>query len=721
MGHVPEYRVELLGVRVRGRDVVRSVEVPLTPGLNALVGLNGVGKSRLLEAVRRALTGEGTPGFTTHLLFRRTVGDPESSTEWLTPRFLESPDEDEGSATQRRRLSARIRRLYEEEVAGLLERLERLDKQRQEFISAAGFSPDVATALRQAQKGGPLVFPGFDQLVDQGLLCWVQEDSSTPVLWAAVDPSVEGTRVLLDRLSQEWSEARDRYDADYDVAQEDQGGEVFGEYPYWQFGMEFNYLPGEADPASGLLLPVPIVPIGEEPRERRPTVVGDTFDLSAAQTYVKHRLSLDLDWTSLLAGALKDQISDSDSEADTEDNELLGYLENIYTGGSWPPVALDSVSARANEIYGWLYPAPPELRCEFRPIREWLTKEPIRWQARDTGSGAWVPPQCLSRSQFRWARLAVSLAAENASDLGSYAVFDEPESGIHRLADLQLGRALRRITVNPGTTVLVATHSPLIAAEADNLIEVTRDEAGDVLASRVTEHFFDRAEQLGMLPQDVLGSARQVLLVEGPHDRQVVESLLSETLSATRTLVLPFGGVTERGQAINAGLLTRFGPRRLIIMVDGLGPEAEIRWTQASERAESGATEEARGVLDAYGKKPVEALFLRTAGHELLAAGRLGDCTVVALSAPDVLDLLRWDHFCSKRSLTELRTEFASKDRQGLSFKEWASRAYGAKYDPGRIDRALAEMDHLPTDISRLDTALREVLQPQVVGDLFES
>lgn len=709
MDHVPEYRVELLGVRVRGRDVVRAVEVPLAPGLNVLVGPNGVGKSRLLEAVRRALTGQGTDGFTTHLLFRRTLGDPESTTEWLTPRFLKSTDEGEGSASQRQLLSARIREIYEREIVDLLERL-------------AAFSPDAAAALRQTQEGGPLVGPdvGFDLLIDPGLLCWVQEDRSTPVLWAAVDPSVEGTRSLLDQLSHEWSDARDGYDAEYEVALEFQGGEVFGDYTYRRFGVEFNYAPGEADPASGLLLPVPIVPIGEETRERRPTVVGDTFDLSAAQTYVKHRLSLDLNWTSLLAGALKDQIF-SDPESDTEDDELLGYLENVYSGGSWPPVALDSVSARANEIYGWLYPAPPELRCEFRPLREWLTNEPIRWRARDTGSGAWVPLECLSRSQFRWARLAVSLAAENASDLGSYAIFDEPESGIHRLADLQLGRALRRITVNPGTTVLVATHSPLIAAEADNLIEVTRDEAGDVLASRITEQFFDRAAQLGMLPQDVLGSARQVLLVEGPHDRQVVETLLSETLSATRTLVLPFGGVTEKGQAVNAGLLARFGPRRLIIMVDGLGPEAEIRWTQASARAQSGATEEARGVLDAYGKKPVEALFLRTAGHELLSAGRLGDCTVVALSAPDVLDLLPWEHFCSKRSLSELRAEFASKNRQGLSFKAWAAGAYGAKYDPWRIDRALAELDHLPADISRLDTALREILLPQVVGDLIDS
>src|SRR3954454_3716549 len=53
---------EILGVSVFGDGpLAHGIHMPLDPGVTALYGLNGAGKTRLLRAVSRALTGVAPP------------------------------------------------------------------------------------------------------------------------------------------------------------------------------------------------------------------------------------------------------------------------------------------------------------------------------------------------------------------------------------------------------------------------------------------------------------------------------------------------------------------------------------------------------------------------------------------------------------------------------------------------------------------------------------
>lgn len=673
------------------------MEIPLAPGLNALVGLNGAGKSRLLGALGRALSGEGSPGFRSQLLLHVVDGDPDSRTSAYSPRTLVEEEAKVGDAQVPFRESyakaltqtaVRGARRLQEQILSY-PNLSEWDRARFE-----AFSPEQAVADD----------PGISSLSAASLLAWVQEGTLSPRLWAAAAvPTEEAHGQYVAGLQKAWDEAKNAYDE-----QDPYHPDGIESISYEHFGVEFPYTPGEPSPTACTHLPIPLVPL-HEPADVQTwpeVLVEDDDEWFDPSDLLKESLSSDEDWAWIMLSSFMQEVAEEDPFTDPDLVNIKTYLEAVPgVPYRWEPPRLEHWSNSATELYRMLYPQATELRCRLRPVRLWTSTERVTWEAMDAASQRWVRLERLSLSARRWARLATFLATNESTELGGYALFDEPEQGLHRAAELQLAQALQRIPRTRSTCLVTATHSPLVAAASDQLIEVIRGLRGEVQTRVIEGEFFERIEALGMLPQDALTTARQVLLVEGPHDRRVVEGLLPETLRATRTLIIPIAGVGDAGAAVNAELLVRFGPRRMIVMVDALGRNAEVAWDRAVEAASDGDLDRARAVIDDIGKRTAETKFLRTAAHELLQAGRLSDCQVVALSVPDVLDLLPPAPFVKGRSWSEIRNAYEEKPRQ-QTFKTWASRAFNARFDVERIDQAILLMDDLPDDLARLNHAL---------------
>ncbi|MBK9737921.1 MAG: hypothetical protein IPO93_00020 [Actinobacteria bacterium] len=709
-------------MRIRGDGNLRHVEVPLGPGLNALVGLNGAGKSRILRILGSALTGAGTSGVTTHLVFRLVEGDTDSRTRHLMPSAA-VPQRDEHGEMDQAVFRAFLAAQVQEALAAFLATgqgrrpsgdidpdLARLGDKSPAMKAMA----DLARAAAQAQRAtwiDPVA--AATSLEESGLLAWVQEGRQEPELWAAVDPRTESPSVrILGDLHDAWSQAEDAWDNEMSQPEQDWVPE-FPEYQH--YGSVYTFDPLGVSPALGEKLPVPVLPLGVGRSAREwPAVLTDSVDLDAVMRRTRKAIGLSLrgrhwlwHWMDEVERAVeqRDREPDGDWYVDPIDENAIQMLD-----GEWPPAVVGEMSRRATSIFGLLYPDAPVLECHLDDPAEWLMQDnPVRWKARDSHSGADVGLAQLSASQIRWARLALHLATSGVDGISGYALFDEPEAGLHRTAQLDFARGLSRITRQTQTTIIVATHSPLLAMEADNLIQVWRGSKGEVQASAISADLSDQLTALGLLPEDLLAWGAVTLVVEGIHDKWVVETVLGEVLGRTRTHVLAIGGLRHGADAVTGEMLGRFTSRPIVVLIDKSGKEAEVRWRRIVALSREGKARNAIGELNGFRGNDYESRFLRSMGHELLRAGTMERVTVVALSAPDILDLLPESAFGLHETWGELRQHFQDEGQHGEDFKAYLLRTRFVKMTGTIVHDAALALDEIPDDLIRLGQVLHAV------------
>ena len=128
-------------------------------------------------------------------------------------------------------------------------------------------------------------------------------------------------------------------------------------------------------------------------------------------------------------------------------------------------------------------------------------------------------------------------------------VFDEPETHLHPLAQEQAASWIAE-RVQTGAHVLLATHAvpfldlPLItdvkyfAVTRSQGRETTTEEvSGDVLGAVA-----ESAEALGLAPVALIQLTRAWLVVEGEHDRKILDSFYGRELRQNRIRILPLRG-----------------------------------------------------------------------------------------------------------------------------------------------------------------------------------
>ena len=183
-----------------------------------------------------------------------------------------------------------------------------------------------------------------------------------------------------------------------------------------------------------------------------------------------------------------------------------------------------------------------------------------------------------------------------AEPAAAVVIVDEPEAHLHPLAQREIAKWLVDLS-RQHAAVVVATHSPAflsIAPEHATLSALVPSESESILVSLDADLLGatrDLATALGLDLQDILLLARGFLLVEGIHDKRVLDHFFRDEFDQARIVILPIFG-TDNSRAVIESPVLRVLGRPIRAMFDHLRPEY-----LDGERDISGATKEEQTAL----------------------------------------------------------------------------------------------------------------------------
>ena len=310
-----------------------------------------------------------------------------------------------------------------------------------------------------------------------------------------------------------------------------------------------------------------------------------------------------------------------------------------------------------------------------------------------------------SAAERRW----LSLARQSMRKLTQWVVIDEPEAGLHRSAEAELANTLASVSWNRGSVVVVATHSPEFL-ELPNAHILHLD---DGHVRELTEVDREDLITLGLRPADLLTQIRVFLLVEGEHERIIFENIFREELRRAGCRVVVARGGKNMKDVFESQMIFNFTDATIISLLDNIDSNlVNAIWNDAKKIADKGKVIEAgQFIRNAIpGSKSSENVFLSQFLTLALANGQHERVQVLGLSRPDIVLYFDPSFFGIKKTWEELLALHTSSDP---SFKEWATKKYGADFSVQAIDRASKSIDVLPVEFGNLIMSVSELSYPK--------
>ncbi len=154
-------------------------------------------------------------------------------------------------------------------------------------------------------------------------------------------------------------------------------------------------------------------------------------------------------------------------------------------------------------------------------------------------------------------------------------LIDEPERHLHPIAQREAASWIANLVEQPGApSVVVATHSPAfldLPSQLAQYLGVTREEGASRAHSITTEemrHLDGFADRLGVSRADLIQLVRLVIIVEGKHDKLVVEHFFAHELARARAIVLPIRGTRNKGGIPESETLAALGVPIVVLFDD---------------------------------------------------------------------------------------------------------------------------------------------------------
>lgn len=377
----------------------------------------------------------------------------------------------------------------------------------------------------------------------------------------------------------------------------------------------------------------------------------------------------------------------------------------------------------ANDVYASLLQDAPRLQLEVRPLGRWAVEGAMHWHVAYGAYGLRkVPIAGLSRAETRWARIAVRRALD-LTGVSTALIIDEPEAALHRAAERHMARGLDGLTTL-GPQVVVATHSPeVLNAQTTGLIHVSKKD-GRTSVGQMPALGPETLEKLGLSPSDLLGLYRIFLLVEGEHDKDVIQALCGDFLEAARVKIIPVRGASHLPRTVESHVLFDLSDAHLVAVLDNVRTEEiTAAWMEAQTRYLSGDGESAieylNGEFNKYkGKKGKEEYeWIGTWLNRALQKGVAARINPWGLKARDIIEYLPVEVLVPKagKSWDELRHEHDTalpsldKTKRLHEFKVWLTYTYGADTSVSNVRRAATSMTEIPAEFKKLGYRLREI------------
>lgn len=692
--------IELIGVVLDGPEPLGHIEFEFErPGLSLLYGKNGAGKSSILRALERMFRGElGGTWRDQSLRWLPATGAGEIHLR-IWPR---SPENDRLAGPHQ------IRHALDDLVGGSTAATDPEEGASYDELAVAairlasesaleeGPAPDTALLGSETRFADAQVTEAFRQLATARLLVLrpignrrfsaflaARLDDTCPVLTTTYTDGLRQARELLDS------------DPEMDIG--------------WSSHSPVTRLLRLAgtdrvrqhvdDPASSVWRALPLAYIGDvTPTGLVPQLItGEVPDI---------------------AGLTMDELLDVGGRFDDwQDEEGYTYdaLTEVHSD-------VHAWSEAASELFEQLLLDAPPLELELPDPDDWETllgAHRPTWRALDV-SGALVELSQLSDAQQRLAHLAIGLTAPSLGSRAfggsSLALLDEPERALHRRAEEHLVNALASAPPGRARHVVCATHSPrFLAHPAARSFHVHRDDQGLVVVDALDELHDDleaQAAELGVGLPDLMQLYRVVVVVEGEHDKSVVEEVLGDELRQASALVLTAGGARQLPHALSAQLLLRFTEASVVVLVDNTSSGIVDAWSQASLRAAEGEYGAARRLLSPFrDSERVEERLLYELLTEALKLRVTSRVSVFGLEKRDIIGYLPPRALgLDADSWGPLEIEFrATRQRD---FKEFLRRR-GGSISTKSIRAAAQNLDYVPEEFLQLGSVLRMVARPR--------
>ena len=373
----------------------------------------------------------------------------------------------------------------------------------------------------------------------------------------------------------------------------------------------------------------------------------------------------------------------------------------------------DEWATRANNLLRTLIVVPPELSFHFGNAWAWMIGQ----------SPGWGDMSGLSFVQQRWSQVAIALTAQTGDT--PYLIIDEPERGLHRAAEAHMADGLRALVMNHGVRLIAATHSPeLIDTEFGQLLHL---DAPGAAPNELTRGEAAELRSFGLQPTALLSRDRGYLVVEGEHDKQILEGYFSAELRDMRVKVLAMRGAKNVLSILESELLIHATDALLMPLLDDIemGLLKDL-WAAAIAATVDGRRSDAVGVIKrgldripGKGKGAYEPFLIGT----IMLGQDLERFLPLGMSKKDVLEYLPvrkivpgadswatlWHAFSTSPAV---RANRSHNGNLGKAYKDWLRRVKHADLSPENLrhvaNSTIAAPPELKAIIALVDERLDE-------------
>lgn len=313
----------------------------------------------------------------------------------------------------------------------------------------------------------------------------------------------------------------------------------------------------------------------------------------------------------------------------------------------------------------------------------------------------WIWASSGSHAERRWLILGKKAMRQSTK----WLVIDEPESGMHRVAEAELAGVLSSPDWTSDNILVVATHSPeFLNLPNINICHIVKGSTYS-LTSIHREMFID----LGVRPSDLLTGIKTFLLVEGEHEKIIFESMFRDELTGMGCRIIVARGGKNMKDIFESQFIFDFTDAVIVSLLDNIdSKDVENIWSESKKMAQSGkiikAGEHVRRSLP--GSKSGENVFLSQFLTLALANGQHERVEVCGLSKPDIVFYFEPGDFGLKKSWKEL-IELNEIEKQ--SFKSWATKKFNADFSVSAIEKAALNCNSIPTEFGDLLMKIAEI------------
>ena len=287
-------------------------------------------------------------------------------------------------------------------------------------------------------------------------------------------------------------------------------------------------------------------------------------------------------------------------------------------------------------------------------------------------------------------------------------MLDEPDASLHLLARRALAEGLANLTQRFRVPFVVSTHSVELIDHPSVLLWHTRRSGARIDLTRATVGDMSGldAQLLGVRSSDLLLLTRVWLVVEGEHDRAVLEAWVGDEFQRYGVRTLIMRGTRRSLSVLDSELLFDGTDAAVAVLLDNTRADLTTRVNECLRKLAEEPDKRAAtiGSLSDLLRSQASGTEAASVVELALAAARRGMAhrlMVMGFSKPDIIEYLPAGAFAEGSSWGELVNEWHASGRStdsGLDFKSWLRKAKGAQISARRLGQIASTMDSIPGD-----------------------